>query len=341
MVARPRRPRQPQQLRPQARDRTQRRVAIGVDIGATNTKAVLATADGTVLDRLHLPTRLGGAEAMLAGVDESVARLRERLDATGVPDLAALGLASGGRYSQADGTVVFATGALPGWLGTPVRDMLTHRYGLPSWVDNDGNAAALAEWTCGAGQGSDIFVGLTLGTGLGGGVLIGGRLVQGVRGNAGEFGHLTIDEQGRPCSCGGRGCWERYVSSVALVEAVEDAIREGRATRPMEELRATATLTARSIGQAARQGDTCALSAIAELGRWLGVGLRNVINVLDPDLVTLAGGLAELDNLLVAPALDELARQRVPVPRIARARLDIWAGAVGAALGGLSLVASP
>ena len=325
-------------------DRARRRVAIGVDIGATNTKAVLVTADGTVLDRLLLPTRLGGAEEMLAGVDVSVARLRERLDATGVTgatDLSALGLASGGRYSQADGTVVFATGALPGWLGTPVRDMLTQRYGLPSWVDNDGNAAALAEWTCGAGRGSDIFVGLTLGTGLGGGVLIGGRLVQGVRGNAGEFGHLTIDEQGRPCSCGGRGCWERYVSSVALVEAVEDAIREGRATRSMEELRATATLTARSIGQAARQGDACALSAIAELGRWLGVGLRNVINVLDPDLVTLAGGLAELDDLLVAPALDELARQRVPAPRIARARLDVWAGAVGAALGGLSLVASP
>ena len=305
---------------------------IGIDVGATNTKAVMMAPDGRIVEQAQRPTHIASADTLFAGVFELVAALRPSTPAT-QQGITAIGLVSGGRYEQATGTPIFGTAALPGWVGTPVRSVLEERYGVPVWVDNDGNGAALAEWTYGVGRGSASFVCLTLGTGLGGGTVIRGHLLQGVRGNAGEFGHLTVDVDGRACSCGGRGCWERYVSSTALIEAARNLMHGGGQGGRLPMLERTTGLTARAIGEAARSGDPDAVAAVTEIGYWLGVGLRNVINTIDPEIIALAGGLSALGDLLTSPARRELDRQGLTAPGLVRAELNYWAGAIGAAVG--------
>jgi len=305
---------------------------LGIDVGATNTKAVVMVPDGRIVDRAQHATHATSADTIFAGVFDLIAVLQQSMHAK-QQEVTAIGLVSGGRYAQATGTPIFGTASLPGWIGTPVRTVIEERYGLPVWVDNDGNGAALAEWTYGAGQGSASFVCLTLGTGLGGGTVIRGHLLQGARGNASEFGHLTVDVAGRACSCGGRGCWEQYVSSTALIESTRNLLRAGSRSDRLPMLERTNGLTARTIGDAARAGDSCAGSAVAEMGYWLGVGLRNVINTIDPEIIALAGGLSALGDMLTSPARHELDRQGMIAPRLVRAELDYWAGAIGAAAG--------
>jgi glucokinase len=235
------------------------------------------------------------------------------------PDTASIGVGVPGVYDPAAGETRFLVN-LPGdWNGVPVAAPMRARLGLPVALINDARAFGLAELRLGAGRGAASIVGLTLGTGFGGVIAIDGRVLMGHDGTAGEAGHQTIDPDGPSCNCGNRGCLEAFARADRLAEAC-------------------AAPTAEVAVERARAGDAAAIAGLERVGRYLGIGIANLITLLCPDRVVIGGGIAAAGDLLLAPARDEI-RRRVTMTSLAEteivlATLGIWAGAIGAAVHG-------
>lgn len=258
--------------------------AIGVDIGGTSVKAGLVQRDGEVCFATDVPTLAGGgreviAHALLHAVENVVGAAREHhLEPAG------LGIATAGAVDEHDGSIFAATDNLPGWSGFPLRAFAQEHFGLPVFVVNDAQAAALSELHFGVGRGLSDFVAITLGTGVGGGIVSAGKLLRGETGFAGTIGHQVIASGGRPCNCGRRGCLEAYVSTAALLREFRD--NGGAVGDPLDD----AALAFR-INGLARSGDPSARKAYAALAGYLAEGIANLFNLLDPQMVLLAGGL--------------------------------------------------
>ncbi|MDX6275200.1 MAG: glucokinase [Frankiales bacterium] len=291
------------------------RLAVGVDIGGTKVAGAVVTDDGTVVARATSPTPTqelgsGAVEDALVGVITELGAAHS---------VEAVGIGAAGLV--ADGRVLYCP-HLP-LRGEPVAQRVSERVGLPVVLDNDANAAALGEARFGAAREAALAVCVNLGTGIGGAVLAQGHLLRGANGLAGEFGHMTISPDGLSCECRRRGCWEQYASGRALERLVPG--QRG------------AEITA-----AAGSGDVAAVAALAEVGRWLGLGLANLVAAYDPDLIVVGGGVSDADALLLDPARAALAQQlfasawRPPVP-VVRAALGVDAGVVGAAALALGL----
>lgn len=324
---------------PPARPTTPAAPAIGVDVGGTRIKAGLVAADGAVLATAtarDTPSRTAPGQTVLdaltATVDELLAHpLVEEVGC------AALGVGVAGLVDAEHGTVVFAP-HLP-WRDAPVRDRLQERLDLPVLVDNDAHTAAWAEHRFGAGRDESHLVLVTLGTGIGGAVLTSGCLQRGRHGLAGEFGHQQVVPDGRPCPCGLRGCWEQYVSGSALRRAgleILEAGGQGAAALAAQGVSDPDQVEGEHVTRAARGGDPTALAALAEQGRWLGVGAAGLCAALDPGTVVVGGGLSEAGELLLGPARETLRQHLVgrghrPEPRLVAAALGPGAGLVGAA----------
>jgi glucokinase len=228
---------------------------------------------------------------------------------------------------------------LPAAAGGDVATALSERLGgVPVHVDNDANCAALAEVTLGAARGAAEALIVTLGTGIGGGVVSGGRVVTGAFGFAGEVGHMVVDPAGPPCPCGRRGCWERYASGGGLGRLAREAAFAGRLHEAVALAGGDPELVrGEHVTRAARAGDPGALGVLDELGWWVALGLANLVAVLDPQVIVVGGGLAEVGELLLVPTrrafaeLVEGGRAR-PAIDVLPARFGERAGAVGAAL---------
>jgi glucokinase len=301
---------------------TPRRVVVAVDVGGTKIASAIADASGELSAPESVATAAtGGADAVLEQVVAGARRASERARNDG-EDVVGVAVASPGVIDPATGEIAFATPALPGWAGTGLRGRVEAATGLPVVVRNDGQAAAWGEWRCGAGRGIADLVMLALGTGIGGGVISRGTLLDGAHGAAGRIGHLSIDAAGRPCWCGGRGCVELYASGSAIA----------RAARP-------AASTAADVVAAARGGDPCAHRLLDEAAEALAAAIAALVNLFDPALVVLGGGLASgAAEFLVDPAV-RAARRRLP-PVLARS-LTVRPAALGgrAALAGVALLA--
>lgn len=288
-------------------------VWIGVDVGGTKVLAGVVDADGRVLHTVRLPARTGpgDVETLEATLTEAVRSAGEGYAVRGV------GLAAAGFVDAAGEQVVFAP-HLP-WRDAPVRRRMAQRWGLPVALENDATCAAWAEVEHGALRGVPHGVVVTVGTGIGGGLVLDGRVVRGAGGMAGEFGHVRLVPDGRPCPCGLTGCWEQYASGTALVRAAGPAYVDGPA-----------------VTAAAEQGDPTALAAFAEVGTWLGIGVANLVAALDPEIVVVGGGVARAGELLLAPARQSLTDHLVAArhrrgPRLEVAHHGEQAGVVGAA----------
>jgi glucokinase len=295
---------------------------LGLDLGATNLKwAVVEHAGGTwhlVADG-QVPTRLGLPPDEVP--DAVVAQLAEvgRAAVAAHGPVASAGIGVPGLYDPAAGTVRFLPNVPGPWLGQPVGGPVGAALGVPAFLVNDARAFGLAELRLGAGRGASSMVGLTLGTGVGGVIAVGGRVHQGHDGTGGELGHQTIDPDGPWCGCGNRGCVEAYaradqIAAACGTETVEEAVR------------------------AAQGGDERALAGLADVGRYLGIGIANMIQVITPDRVVVGGGVAGAGELLFAPIRAEL-RRRVTTTNLAEvelvtAELGTLAGAIGAAVHG-------
>lgn len=295
---------------------------LGLDLGATNLKwAMLSRSDGdwTTIARDQVRTRIGPDHAAVPA--EVVAQLADIAhEAIGVwGSVATVGIGVPGLYDPAGGTTRFLVN-LPGpWAGQPVAGPVRDALGVPVHLINDARAFGLAELRLGAARGAHSMIGLTLGTGVGGVVAVDGHVLQGHDGTAGEIGHQTIEPDGPWCGCGNRGCLE------AFARADQIAAMCG-------------TATAEEAVERARAGDEAALRGLAEVGRYLGIGIANMIAVLSPDKVVMGGGISAAGDLLLGPIRDEL-RQRVrttslDLVQIVTAELGTWAGAIGAAIHG-------
>ena len=297
---------------------------LGLDLGATNVKwAVLGQAGGgwSVLDEGQFPTSAAdGADAV---IDRMVACAKRARDAW--PDLSTVGIGVPGLFDDAEGIATFVPNLPADWEHRPLAAPMRDRLGLPVRLVNDARAFGLAELRLGAGRGCATMVGLALGTGVGGVVIVNGEVHFGHDGTGGELGHQTLHPDGPPCTCGNRGCLEAFAKADAVAAAC-------------------GTATAEEAMTAARDGDARALAGMAEVGRWLGIGIANLIVVLNPDRVVLGGGVANAGTLLIEPIRAEVVR-RVHVTdlnavEIVTAELGTAAGAIGAALHGASIRAA-
>ncbi len=303
-------------------------VAVGVDLGGTKIAVGVVDADGAVRSESRRETP-DGPDAVVAAIADAVAELGD--EARGRP----VGIGAAGFVDAARKRVLFAPNLQ--WTDVPLAEQLSDRLGTPVILENDANAAAWAEARFGAGVDADSMVLVTVGTGIGGGIVLDGRLVRGGFGVAGEFGHLPLVADGRPCGCGRSGCWEQYASGTALTRAARDLVAGGASGAL-----ATAAggnpeaLEGTDVSDAAAAGDRAALELLADLGRWLGRGLAAVAAVLDPGVVVIGGGVAGNGDRLLEPARAEF-RRRLPAAghrpeaEIRVARLGSAAGLVGAA----------
>jgi glucokinase len=305
------------------------RVLIGLDLGGTTVRAVVNGPDG-VRHRSAVRHTARGYPAVLALVGEVVARCQQ---AIGPHPAQAVGVAVAG-WLSADRERLLAAANL-GVADVPLRRDLEQRLGLPVTVENDGNAAALAEARAGAGLHARMLVMLTLGTGVGGGIVASGTLITGAAGLAGELGHLPSVADGPPCACGGRGCLEVYASGPAVVQ---QAARAGY-THPQPASHsqpASRPLTAEDVVAGARAGNQQAAQALAAAGEAVGRAVARLVPVLNPDLVLLGGGLAAgAADLVLIPARRALAEATplsnvAAAPPIQLATCGADAGALGA-----------
>ena len=284
---------------------------IGVDLGGTKIATGSVDADGALHERHELPTPLESQDALLDGIVAAVEPLAG-------PDVGAVGI---GVPSVIDPD----TGKALGSVNIPLRDLALHdvlreRLGVPVFVANDGNVAALAEWKLGAGRDADGLVMLTLGTGVGGGVVIDNALYQGIA----ELGHTVVVADGPPCqgNCTGRGHVEAVASGNAADRAAEKLWGEG----------ANAELL---VGRA-EEGDPAALEALAGIGHLLGAAIGSFVNIWGPDVVVVGGGFGSAAFDFLVDSAQEIARREAVVPqlpvRIVRAELGSDAGLIGAGL---------
>jgi glucokinase len=295
---------------------------LGLDLGGTNLKwAVVEHLDDawTQVASGQVPTRtVPDPERMPATVVTQLGEVAAEAIAAHGPVLS-IGIGVPGLYDPATGRTRFLVNVPGPWAGHPVAGPVAEAAGVPAFLINDARAFGLAELRLGAGRGASSMIGLTLGTGVGGVIAVDGRVHQGHDGTAGEIGHQTIDPDGPWCGCGNRGCVEAYARADQLAAAC-------------------GTSTAEEAVQAAQAGDERALRGIRDVGRYLGIGIANMVTVLSPDRVVLGGGVAAAGELLFEPIRDEI-RRRVTTTAVADvelvpAELGTWAGAIGAAVHG-------
>ncbi len=308
---------------------------VAVDIGGTKVLAAVVTPAGELHHQEVILTRPDqGVDAAVRRIGDLVQSVLDRAGLA-VASLAGIGVACAGGIDTARGVIVTPSPHLPGWAGLPLRDRLRERFPVPAALLNDASAAALGEHRYGAGRGASHLVLLTLGTGIGGGIVTDGKLYLGACGAAGEIGHMTVAD-GPKCGCGNTGCLEMLASGTAIAREADRRLRDGEPSVLAAMAGETGTpLTAEMVAEAAAAGDALAKSVLERAAYYLGVGLVNLVNIFNPEVIVLGGGMAELDHVFVDPARELVAERAFGVSaaavRIVKAELGNEAGVCGAA----------
>ncbi len=317
------------------------RYIVGVDLGGTNIVVGAMQADGgrqfAIRSQPTQPER--GANAVVDRIaqmiEDVIAATRAETGAART-DFLGVGIGSPGPLDRQTGIVIMTPNL--GWRDFPLRDAVATRVGLPSTLDNDANCATVGEWWCGAARGARHVIGVTIGTGIGGGLIIDGKLYHGASDVAGEIGHTTIDSTGRRCKCGNYGCLEAYASGPAIAERAREALDDGEASLLRDLVDCDLSrLTARFVYEASTRGDPIAREVVRDTARFLGAGLANLLNIFNPDVVVLAGGVTDAGDALLEPLRGEIRR------RAFRAAVDacrIVPGALGGSAGVIGAVAT-
>jgi glucokinase len=317
----------------------EKRWIVGVDLGGTNIAVGVVPIEGGALLALHSqPTQAQrGAkfvvDRIVEMVEASIARVLAEEGGTR-DQIAGVGIGSPGPLDRASGVVVNTPNL--GWRNFPLRDLISNALHLPATLDNDANCATYGEWWLGAGREVDTLVGLTLGTGIGGGIVLNGKIYHGVSDAAGEIGHMSIDSNGRKCNCGNYGCLEAYASGPAIalravegIEAGEDTILTTLVGGKLE------AITAASVYEGVVRGDRYATEVMRDTARFLGTGIANIINILNPGMVVISGGVTRAGDHLFEPLRAEVRLRAFKSAeencRIVAATMPDSAGVVGAA----------
>jgi glucokinase len=315
-------------------------VVLAMDIGGTNIRFALVTADGNIIDRFQSPCRIGeGLNTFLAGVQASIEAMQKSAAASeqsivtvsaGVPGLIDLG-----------GTVISSVNLKP-LNGLNLRSWLESSACLPSVILNDANAAAAAELNYGAGKPYRSFLHLTLGTGVGSGLVLDGKLWTGCDGVAAEYGHTTVEPEGQLCQCGNHGCLEQYASATAIARMAREKLRRGEKSilsgAPFD------VFDASDVASAADQGDPLAIQCFNTAGRCLGIAVASAVNLLNLEAIIMGGGVAESFHLLEPVIRKEIELRAFSVPgsrvKVIKGELGDNAGILGAAAAGWNLASN-
>lgn len=308
---------------------------IGIDLGGTNIAAGLVDEDGQILHKCSIPTGVErGAEAIVNDMARLCLRLIDETHHT-VADIKAIGVGVPGICHPTNGVVEFCTNLF--WHKVPLREIMNRTIDLPVYIGNDATVAGLAESVAGISKGVENSVFITLGTGVGGGIVINHKVYSGTHGIGSELGHMIIVTDGEPCTCGSRGCWERYASATALRRMGVEAA----AAHPESILNASCggdlnKLTARGIVDSAKKGDSAAMEVFNKYVHYIAVGIVTIINAFDPEVIAIGGGVSAAGEFLLDAIRKDVSTmifcKEVDCARIELAILGNDAGIIGAAM---------
>ncbi len=309
---------------------------IGVDLGGTSIKAGIVDKSGIIRIEKEIPTC---AERSPVEITEDIGNvILGLIKEYGISkrDIKAIGIGIPGLANQTNGNVIFCVNL--NWYDVPLRDMLEKRINIPIFIDNDATLAGLAEYEIGALQGVSSGVLITLGTGIGGGVIINGEVYRGANGVASEIGHMIVGENYYDCNCGKNGCLETFSSATAIIrytskllqESQEESIIMERINKNFDKL------DAKTIFQCANEGDEISIRAVNRFAKYLGTGIVNIINTIDPAVIALGGGVSRAGEVLLNLVIKEVEKtkhfKKLPVGKVVLAKLGNKAGIIGAAM---------
>lgn len=307
------------------------KLAISVDLGGTKILIGAVDTKGKIITHLKLPTNQEKGkefviQQIIKGIKKIIRTVKSQRKGEGI-DFLGVGVGSPGPLNQEKGIIYFAPN-LKGWRNVRIRDIIQNEIKMPVYLDNDANMAALGEFWLGAGKSKKNIICVTLGTGVGSGIIINGQLVFGAHGSAGEFGHMVVELNGRECGCGKRGCVETYSSAKGIVASFKEALKSGKKTILSSEI------TSENIYKNACKGDKLSKEVLASAGRYLGIALSNVANLLDLELAVIGGNVAEAGDFILKPARQAFLKHALyPAKKmkIIKAKLGTYAGLIGAA----------
>ncbi len=306
-----------------------------IDIGATSIDVALTTLGSELVAHRGEPADVrDGPQPVLDRVRTLLSELLDE-QAASPRDVLAIGVGVPGPVEQASGLLTVPP-IMPGWDRFPIRGAFAGEYAAPVFVDNDVNIMALGEHWGGVAKGVDDVIFVKIGTGIGSGLIIGGRLHRGTQGCAGDFGHICVDPAGPICSCGNVGCLEAMAAAPAIVLQAERCAREGESPTLMAILQERGELSMKDVGEAARRGDHCALMVIRRSGRLIGQTLASAVNVLNPSLIVIGGGVSRIGHALLAEIRSAVYQRSLPLATrnlpIVLSELEDTAGVVGASV---------
>lgn len=286
---------------------------IGIDLGATKIYTAIANLKGKILKEVQIPTEAKkGKNAVVSNICKSVDIVLKAQHGK-LKEVKSIGIGSPGTVNFKEG-IVYDPPNLPGWKKVPLRNILKRKFKTTILVDNDANLAALAEGKFGAGKGIENFIYVTISTGIGGGIIIDGKLYRGAEGAAGEVGHMTILSEGPKCGCGKLGHLEALASGIAI--------------------KRISGLDAIEFGKKTRQGNKKAKKILKDITNYLGIGLANLTNIFNPELIIIGGGISNMGNLLFSPLRRAIKKYSMPLPgkkvKLIKARLGRRIGVTGA-----------
>ena len=309
------------------------RYVVGIDLGGTNIVVGTVAEDGSELLGLvsepTLPEQ--GGDAVVARI---VKLARASMAQAKGKEIVGVGIGSPGPLDTKTGIVILTPNL--GWTNMPLRDRIAEAVKLPTVLDNDANCAIYGEWWRGAARGVQNVVGLTIGTGIGGGIVLGGEIYHGASDAAGEIGHMTINANGRLCNCGNHGCLEAYASGPAIAARAVEGIQAGaKSGLPQYVGGDLSKVTAQVVYEAANDGDPYALDVVHETAELLGAGVASIVNIFNPNVVVICGGVTQAGEKLFGPLTAEVHRRAFKpaweVCRILPGTLPGTAGVYGAA----------
>jgi glucokinase len=308
---------------------------LGIDLGGSKILAALVDPQGRIVAGHEIVTpATKGREVVIQCIVDSAHAVLEQAHVT-MSEISVVGIGAAG-ISNPEAGILFTSPNLPGWRNVLLRDIIQDRLGQKTFLINDANAAALGEFYFGAARDALSFIYVTISTGIGGGIVIDGKIYTGAIGVAGEVGHMTIDDNGPPCKCGNRGCWETLASGTALIREAKLRISRRVKTSMLEYAEGNIeNVTPQVIHRAAEKGDKLAKELIAQTGYYVGLGLASLINIFNPELIVVGGGLSNIGDMLLEPAFKTAEKraykEAFQAVRFASPELGRNSGVIGAA----------
>ncbi len=312
---------------------------IGVDLGGTNIAAGLVDESYKIIRKKSVPTGADRAPELIVADMAKLCRTLCEEEKVDLANVVSVGIASPGIANHDTGVVEYANN-LP-FINFPIASMLSEQLdGKPVYIENDANAAALGEAVAGAAKGTRSSVMITLGTGVGGGIIIDGKVYSGFNYAGAELGHIVIEHDGRQCSCGRKGCWEAYSSATALIKMTKEKLEECHARKRKTIMADAPRISGRTAFDAMRAGDEAGKEVVEMYLSYLGTGMVNIVNIFQPEVISVGGGVSGegqwlVDALLVKIRAEEYGHGVVPGTKVRIAQLGNDAGIVGAAVLGM------